>query len=208
MNNNTLKFKAILWDFDGVIFDSMNIKGDGFRELFRGHSPEQIDEMIQYHYAHGGVSRFEKIRYFYREILHRDISDEVVKKQADRFAKIIKNKLYDASNLIPDTVTFIQKHYHQYDFHIVSGAEHNELNDLCRTFDLARYFISINGSPTKKEDLIKEVMRRYAYHRDEVALIGDAMTDYHAAIQNGIHFYGYNNNALKQFDYIESFGEW
>ena len=27
--------KNILWDFDGVILDSMKIKGDGFKELFK-----------------------------------------------------------------------------------------------------------------------------------------------------------------------------
>ena len=200
--------KTILWDFDGVIFDSMKIKGDGFVELFKEYDSKYLLEFEKYHYKNGGVSRFDKIRYFYSDIIKEDISEEEVLKLADRFAKIIKRKLTNKNNLISETVEFIKNNYKKYNFHIVSGAEHNELNSLCDIFKLTQYFKSIDGSPTKKVLLVKNVLKRYNYKKEETILIGDSMTDYNASVQNGIEFYGYNNLELKQFgNYIGSFRE-
>ena len=52
--------KNILWDFDGVILNSMKIKGDGFVELFQDYDKKLINQLEKYHYNNGGISRFEK----------------------------------------------------------------------------------------------------------------------------------------------------
>jgi len=197
--------KTIFWDFDGVIFDSMKIKSDGFIELFEEHDNLSLKKMEEYHYLYGGVSRFDKIRYFYTDILGKEIREDEVVAFADEFAKIIEKKLFNRDNLIMDSVNFIEKNYKKYRFHIVSGAENNELNRICDTFDLSKYFITIEGSPIKKDILIKDVLENYSYTKDECILIGDAITDYNASKKNGIGFYGYNNINLKKFDYIDSF---
>jgi len=197
--------KHILWDFDGVIFDSMKIKSEGFQSLFVGYDNKILSEIEAYHYTHGGVSRFDKIRYFHEVLLEQAISDEEIIQLADKFANIIEKKLFDKNNLILDSITFIKKHYQDYNFHIVSGAEHNELNHICEVFDLKPYFISINGSPTKKDILVNKVLDAHQYKNEETILIGDAMTDYNAALKNNIGFYGYNNMSLKKFNYIETF---
>jgi len=203
MNNK--QFKIILWDFDGVIFDSMKIKRDGFLELFKEYDSNSLNQMEEYHYAHGGVSRFDKIRYFYNQILKQEILEEEIISLANKFAKIIENKLFDKNNLIIDSVNFIKNNHKKYNFHIVSGAEHNELNSLCKTFDLSKYFITIEGSPVKKDILIKNILEKYNYKKDETILIGDAITDYNASVKNSISFYAYNNLDLKRFKYIDNF---
>ena len=194
--------KTILWDFDGVILDSMKIKGDGFIELFKEYDKRHLLELEKYHYDNGGVSRFEKIRYFYNKVLNKDILEKDILILADKFANIIKKKLNDKNNLIQETVVFIKMNYKNYNFHIVSGAEHIELNDLCKTFELIQYFISIDGSPTTKDLLIKDVINKYKYNKKEMILIGDAMTDYNASEINNIKFYGYNNIELKNVQNI------
>jgi len=200
--------KTILWDFDGVILDSMKIKGDGFIELFHEYTEDDLLKLEKYHYNNGGVSRFEKIRYFYRDIIKKNITEEEVETLANKFAKIIETKLSDKDNLIEDSVDFIKANYKKYHFHIVSGAEHKELNTLCKNFDLTKSFISIDGSPTKKDILVQNILKKYNYSKDECILIGDAVTDRNAAMKNNIAFYGYNNIDLKQFgNYIESFEE-
>ena len=200
--------KTILWDFDGVILDSMKIKGDGFMELFKEYPESYLLELEKYHYLNGGVSRFDKIRYFYNEIIKENITKEEVEKLANKFAKIIEIKLGNKDNLIGDTIKFIKNSHKKYNFHIVSGAEHQELNNLCKNFELTQYFISIDGSPTKKDILVGNVLEEYKYKKNETILIGDAITDYNASVKNGIQFYGYNNIDLKKFgNYIDSFEE-
>jgi phosphoglycolate phosphatase-like HAD superfamily hydrolase len=198
--------KNILWDFDGVILNSMKIKGDGFIELFKNYEQKYITVLESYHYANGGISRFEKIKYFFNEILKQEISNDDVLNLADEFAKIITKNIFDKANLIDETIIFIENNLKIYNFHIVSGAENNELNNLCNYFQINKYFLSINGSPTKKDILIKNILNKYNYKVNETVLIGDSINDFQASEKNNIKFYGFNNLDLKKYgNYINTF---
>jgi len=197
--------KNVFWDFDGVILDSMKIKGEGFIELFSNFNKNDLNLLYKFHIENGGVSRFDKIRYFYREILGQEIDEEKVLQLAKEFGEIVSVKLLDSKNLIIETLEFIEKHYKTYSFHIVSGAEDSELKYLCGQLGIKKYFLTIDGSPTAKKILVKNILDQYSYNKNECVLIGDAFTDYHAAKENGISFYGYNNEKLKSFDYIKTF---
>lgn len=197
--------KNILFDFDGVILDSMKIKGDGFLELFKEHDVKYLNSIETYHYENGGVSRFDKIRYFYENIIRKEISEEEIVSLSEKFGNIITKKLIDKNNLIEDSMKFIISKYEKYNLHIVSGAEHNELNMICKQLDIKNFFLTINGSPTKKSLLVSKVMAEFKYKQSETILIGDANTDLMAANENSIEFYGYNNKTLKKCNYIESF---
>ncbi|WP_236848389.1 HAD family hydrolase [Campylobacter sp. P091] len=115
----------------------------------------------------------------------------------NKFTQIMRQSLSDKKYLINDTVNFIKNNYKKYNFHIVSGSEHNELNFLCQKLDLSQYFISINGSPTPKNQLIKNLLESYNYNINQTILIGDSINDYEAASINKIGFYGFNNKNLK-----------
>lgn len=200
--------RNILFDFDGVILDSMKIKGDGFVELFKEYPEHARNELERYHYANGGVSRFAKIRYFFAHIVHQEISENDVERLANRFGEIIAEKLFDPNNLIAETVEFLERHSARYNCHVVSGAEEGELRSLCKHFKIDRYFKSIHGSPTPKSQLVDAVLDQYHYRQDETILIGDSINDYQAAQANGIRFYGYNNPQLKNdAPYLESFAK-
>ena len=187
----------ILWDFDGVITDSLAIRDYGFREIFCSFDNEDIKKLIKYHNLNGGLSRFHKINYFFNTILKQEISKNEIWQYADKFTQIMRQSLSDKKYLINDTVNFIKNNYKKYNFHIVSGSEHNELNFLCQKLDLSQYFISINGSPTPKNQLIKNLLESYNYNINQTILIGDSINDYEAASVNKIDFYGFNNENLR-----------
>ena len=198
---------SIIWDFDGVIIDSMDIKGRGFAKLFKGYPETQVNEIVNYHFQNGGKSRFEKIKYFFNSILKEEISEAKIFHLANRFSNIIESEIYDESYLITETVNFIKLNHEKYNFHIVSGAEHDELNKICIYFNLNMYFMSIDGSPTKKTLLVKKLLDKYCYLKAETVLIGDSNTDYEAARNNDIRFFGFRNTKLRKVSakYIDSF---
>ena len=61
------KYKTIIWDLDGTLIDSNEIKTDGFRILFSEHENHMIEALIDYHEENGGVSRYDKIKFFYKK---------------------------------------------------------------------------------------------------------------------------------------------
>ncbi|WP_318343171.1 HAD family hydrolase [Flagellimonas baculiformis] len=192
--------KNILWDFDGVILDSMKIRDFGFREIFKSFPKLQVEELIKFHRDNGGLSRYVKIRYFYEDILNQAISEEKVNAYANNFSVLMREKLTEKHNLIEDSMNFIKDNYERYNFHIVSGSDQNELRFLCDELDISVFFDSIHGSPTPKKELVKHVLETEGYTDDETCLIGDSKNDYDAAKANQIHFVAYNNDSLNVFN--------
>lgn len=200
--------KNILWDFDGVILDSMEIRDSGFEIIFNNFEISKVNLLLDYHRLNGGLSRYVKIRYFYETILKESITDEKVLEYASKFTEVMKKELLNPNKLIQDTVDFIKKNHTNFDFHIVSGSDEKELRFLCTELNLSDYFISINGSPTTKNQLVKDLLEKYCYLAEQTILIGDSINDYEAAKKNNIRFYGYNNldlKGLKQTSYITNF---
>lgn len=198
--------KNIIFDFDGVILDSMPTRDYGFREIFKEFDSKLVEKLIKYHNKNGGLSRFVKIRYFYEELLKKEISEEEVDFLANKFSSIMKVELIKKKYLIEETVEFIKDNYSRYNLHIASGSEHKELSYLCSELELEHFFMTINGSPTKKNIIVEKVININNYIRTETILIGDSINDYEAAKINEISFYGFNNIELKKLDkYIDSF---
>ena len=189
--------KTILWDFDGVILDSMPVREYGFRKIFEDFDIDLVEKLLDYHNQNGGLSRYVKIKYFYEELLGQDITEKTILELAEKFSAIMKKELIKTQYLITETVEFIKQNHQKYNFHIVSGSDEKELRYLCKELGIDKYFISIYGSPTPKNDLVKNVLSLYNYQNNETILIGDSMNDYEASKVNGIDFYGYNNVELQ-----------
>ena len=197
--------KVVFWDFDGVILDSMPVRDIGFRKIFEQYPNDLVEQLIIYHRSNGGLSRFHKIKYFYNQILNKEISEDKIQQYADQFTLIMKEELTKKEYLVDQTIDFIKQNYQNAIFHIVSGSEQTELRYLCEQHGLSQYFKSIEGSPTPKNDLVKNILQREQYDPKTAILIGDSMNDHEAATINGIKFYGFNNSELIKFDYIDSF---
>ncbi|HIP13324.1 MAG TPA: HAD family hydrolase [Arcobacter sp.] len=199
--------QQILFDFDGVIIDSMDVRDYGFRKIVEGHDEALVDAFIKYHRYNAGLSRYVKIRYFYEEMLGQSISEKRVNELASKFSEIMKERLTTPEVIISETVDFIKRIYKRVPLHIVSGSDGAELRFLCRKLNLDKYFVTIEGSPTPKNKLVKDIMTKYKYNSKNTILIGDSVNDYEAAEINCIKFYGYNNRDLlsKGLGYIDSF---
>ncbi len=150
-----------------------------------------------------------KIKYFFEEVLGIPYEEKDIMRYADKFSEIAKEELNNPDHLITEVVQFIQDNQTKFNFHIVSGADENELKYLCEQLKIAQYFKSIHGSPTHKNDLVKQVMKDNGYLKTETILIGDSINDHEAAEVNGIGFYAYNNVELKPLsaNYIEKMAD-
>ena len=54
--------KLFIFDFDGVIVDSVDIKTEAFGEIYSNYGSSITEKVKNYHIENGGLSRYEKIR--------------------------------------------------------------------------------------------------------------------------------------------------
>ena len=198
---------VILWDFDGVILDSMPIREYGFKKVLEEYPEWEVEELLKFHVENGGLSRYVKFRYFFEEIRKEGLSEEKLGKLTKRYSEIMKEKLCTRSNLIPETIDFIEKNQKNYRMHIVSGSDGNELRYLCERLSISQFFKTIEGSPTPKTELVGNLIEKFNYNSEKLCLIGDSKNDFEAATINKVDFYAYNNTSLQGFGkhYIISF---
>lgn len=203
---NLTNYKAILWDFDGVLMNSMEVRDLGFVRVLADYPQEQVDALMDYHRKNGGLSRYVKFRYFFEQIRNEQITEDQVNAFAAKFSEIMLSLLLDEKLLIQDSLSFVKANHAQIPMHIVSGSDQTELRKICQHLEIDQYFRSIHGSPTPKKQLVKEVLEANKYSNSETVLIGDASNDYDAAVVNEIDFAGYNNPNLKSLgNYIDQF---
>lgn len=196
--------KNILFDFDGVIIDSMQVRDYGFKLIFKDYDSDIVEEFIKYHRYNGGLSRYVKIRYFFEKLLNESIDEKHINELAEQFSSIMKKELVRDKYLISETVEFLKNNCSKYNLHIVSGSDEIELRFLCKELGLETYFISIHGSPTPKIKLVQQILEDKNYNIQETLLIGDSINDLEAAKANNIRFIGYNNVTLKKYEYAET----
>jgi phosphoglycolate phosphatase-like HAD superfamily hydrolase len=204
---NITDYKILLWDFDGVILDSMAVRDKGFEIVLQSYPVDQVALLMEYHRKNGGLSRYNKFRYFFEKIRKESVKDSEIVILAEKFSIVMLEHLLNPNLLINDSLSFIKENYLKYAMHIISGSDGNELRYICEHLGLSKYFISIYGSPTPKIELVKQVMIINNYNIEETCLIGDSFNDLEAADVNQIKFYGYNNLNLMTLDnnYIMSF---
>lgn len=200
------QYKALIFDFDGVIVDSVPIRTQAFKEVLKDYPQDKVQEFLEYHLANGGISRFVKLQYFFNHILHKPLDLELQNTLLEQFSVIAKKELESKKYLIKDTLDFITSHYQRFILYIASGSQQDELRYLCDCLEITRYFRGIYGSPIPKSENVATILKGDSLSAKEYALIGDSINDGYAAHENGVKFFGYNNTELIGFDgYIESF---
>lgn len=189
----------IIFDFDGVIVDSVSLKGQCFYNIFPDHSIAQRQAILDYHNENGGVSRLDKIKYFFSEIANEPLSQEELDIYMARFSELSLSKLKNKNIIIQETLEFIKKNKSKKSLYIASASDHQDLIQICDFHSLSQYFKEIRGGPTSKTELIATIMKKHSIHKDDVYLIGDSKSDIKAARNNNIKIFGYNNPSIKQY---------
>ena len=87
-----MKFKTIILDFDGTIVESVGIKDQAFRELFRGY-PECLDRIMDYHLAHNATIRYDKFQYITENILGQVYTEEAKQRLSGQFSDLVFERI-------------------------------------------------------------------------------------------------------------------
>lgn len=179
---------TIILDFDGVILESVSIKTEAFQTLF-SFVPEHVDEIVQFHLDNGGMSRYDKFRYIYENILIEDLTLKKFKELSEKFAEIVFNEVIKAP-FVPGAQEFLKKYHARKPLYVVSATPEEELWQIIQKRGMAHYFREVYGAPRKKSDCIKEILNLTGISPDTVIFVGDAKNDLEAARTAGVRFIG------------------
>jgi phosphoglycolate phosphatase-like HAD superfamily hydrolase len=188
MTSSTLRCKAIVFDFDGVLVDSVDVKGDAFYKLYSQFGLDVAETVRDHHRQNGGISRYEKIRHWHRQFLGISLDEKSVNALAEQFSQLVEEEVMRAP-LVAGALEFIHKYHGEIPFFVASATPEEELARIMGRRDLQKFFSRIYGFPTTKANAIRDVMRNLSLKREEVAFVGDAVQDEMAAKEVGVFFY-------------------
>ncbi|SFW11137.1 HAD family hydrolase [Nitrosovibrio sp. Nv17] len=184
------RWQAIIFDFDGVVVESGDIKTQAFGSLYRAHGQAVVEAVMHYHRLHGGMSRYRKFHYFQEHLLKRPPLTADEERQLDRrFSELVVEAVI-ASEAVPGANELIRREAARIPLFIASGTPEVELNAIVARRGLSGYFTGVRGSPTPKQTLVGEILAGHGLSREQVLMVGDALIDYESARQHGIAFLG------------------
>lgn len=186
----TAHWEAIIFDFDGVVVESGDIKTQAFANLYRAYGEGVMAAVAQYHRLNGGMSRYQKFHYFQQQLLEKPPLTPDEEQQLDRLFSELVVEAVIASEIVPGAAELIRKEAARIPLFIASGTPEAELNTIVIRRGLASYFTGVRGSPTPKQTLIADILSTHNLSPDRVLMIGDALIDYQSAQMNKVAFLG------------------
>ena len=194
------KKKCIIFDFDGVIVESLDIKTDAFKEIYKPYGVKIVNKVAKYHKENGGISRYNKFNYYHSNYLGIDLSVAEKNKLSLTFSNIVKKKV-SVCPYVKGALEFIKSSSKIYDLYISSATPKEELFEIVSYRRIDHYFQGIYGSPESKSDHIKTIIKYGKYNKSDILFVGDAVTDYEAAKKMDIHFILRNTHASINFSF-------
>lgn len=185
-----MKYQAIFFDFDGVILDSVNVKTEAFAAMFHQYGSKVQRQVVDFHLANGGMSRFKKFEHYYKNLLHRDVSQNELVLLGDKFTELSLQGVIDSPFMPGALETLKLLSFTKTPCFIVSGTPHDEIKHIIQQKDLSAYFLEVHGSPKVKSVIVSELICKYNFTSSSCLFIGDAMSDYRAAQETGLKFLG------------------
>lgn len=184
-----MTLSAILFDFDGTLVESLDVKLVAFAALYRRYGNEVERAAVQHYREHSGVSRFKRIRHCHEQILGQTPSDAEINALGDTFGTMVEDKVV-ASEWVPGAREFLDMYLGVVPLFVASATPQEELERIIAKRGMAGYFQAIFGSPPDKTEIIAGIIETHGLDRAGVFMIGDGRADYDAAVANGVRFVG------------------
>ncbi len=184
-----LKYDAIIFDFDGVLVESVDVKTQAFASMYMEYGQEIVEKVVAYHLKHCGVSRFNKFRYYEEVLLEKKLDAEKEKTLGEFFSKLVIDAVV-AAPWVPGAKEFLDRYSNDISLFVASGTPNDEIKEIVEKRGMSNYFISVHGTPDKKAEIINGICDRHGFDRKRVLMVGDANADYEGAQLANVRFLG------------------
>lgn len=203
MDKNMQKWQidCVIYDCDGVLFDSLEANGRLYRQiaLSMGREPLTEDE-LQYCHTH---TVYESLRYMFR-------GNEALEKRAVEFLKkeinfkdfIVYLKM--EPNLLETLMALKERGIKR----AISTNRTTSMPYVMERYGLSPYFEMVVTAldvvnPKPHPESVEKILRAFNLDRQNVIFVGDSDVDRDTALASGVRFVAYKSDGLKADAFIE-----
>lgn len=188
--------KVLIFDFDGVIIESNEIKHQAFNDIF-----SELDEKVKktafdYHFQHPAIDRYRKFAHVTENILNlpRADAEEKQKLWAEKFSALTEKALRECET-VRGAEEFLQRAKEKWPLYLASATPTNILLPLLEDRSMNKIFKKVYGAPLVKSQVIEEICQLEEVSKEEVLFIGDSLSDLDAAVSATVPFIGRQTEA-------------
>lgn len=198
----------LVFDKDGVIVDSEELKIQSIEKIFAHVNPSQFEIIKIYNRENRGLYRKSKLHHILTNILGEDNVEEKVD-QLLLTCRAMVYEVMETAEMIPGVKEFIEKAPQKK--YISSAAPQEEVIDNMKQFGIIDQFEEIYGYPNSdKARILIDISNKY---NKPVFFFGDTILDMQAAEKANVYFIGIETekgtfdglkvNKVKDFREIE-----
>ena len=174
------RYDNFIFDCDGVILDSNEVKTLAFMEVMNNESVLHRKEFIEYHIENTGISRYKKFKYYYTKIKKINNYENELDKLLFDFSNLLKKNIIKC-NLTKGALIFLETlKKNNKKIYMISASDEIELQEIIFKKKLKKYFKKIYGSPYDKIENIKK-LKKIGLLTNKTVFFGDSYSDYKAA---------------------------
>jgi len=177
--------KALVFDFDGTLVDSNEIKWSGFEHVFSDYARE-LPEISAYCRGNNHTIRGEKFRYVCERILHVEYTTEIARSLHERYAAYTTDAVARAPE-VAGASEFLRK-VSDRPTALLSSTPHAIILEILRRKGWTPYFKVIQGAPIIKRDWLEHYGRKMGYAARDILFFGDTEEDEMSALSAGCRF--------------------
>lgn len=182
-------YETLVFDCDGVVLDSNKVKTQAFYQATLPYGEAAAQAMVQYHVAHGGVSRYKKFAHFLDNLVseHSNTTDGPgLDALLAAYAAAVQEGLLQCQ--VAEGLAELRAATPNARWLIVSGGDQVELRFVFSHRGIADWFDGgIYGSPDTKDEILTRELSMGGIV-EPALFIGDSRYDHLASVGVGLDF--------------------
>lgn len=193
---------CIVFDFDGTIIDSNQIKYDAFFQIFPSNEKTKmvIKKILD---TYREKSRYFIIRQILVELYKRKFLkisklENGVSSYAGRYNAIVEKRSI-VCNEIKGARKSLEELSKSYNLYINSTTPLNSLKRILTQRLMSNYFKGVYGGPKSKLQNLLNILKKEKIPAKKILIVGDGKSDLELARKVGCHFIGLRN-MFNNFD--------
>ena len=187
--------KYAIFDFDGTLVDSNNIKLNAFFQVTRNlpNSKVIIEEILS-----RDVGDRNTIFQFFSRSMHSEHGISVnINDLIDNYTLLCENEVAQAKSMKDSEESLKKLVSMGIKIFISSATPEKTLNIIVNKRGNSHLFNGIYGSPNSKEMHIHTIMGLFQCHPSEIIYIGDSEADRLAALRTNCYFFGVGHDLSR-----------